>query len=63
MTHLVLKAVARAIAQIPNLNGHVLLGSFYPHCDAGIDLSLALEVAQESVVIKVSKDSFLIAKS
>jgi pyruvate/2-oxoglutarate dehydrogenase complex dihydrolipoamide acyltransferase (E2) component len=51
-THLVLKACAMTISEIPSLNGHILMNQFYRSKTPGIDVSLFADV-QEKITAAV----------
>jgi hypothetical protein len=54
VTHVAAKAVAVALSEIPNLNGHVIGGDFYQSRSSGVDVSVSLELFEnETVVIKL----------
>jgi hypothetical protein len=47
-THIVVKACAMAIAEIPSLNGHVIMNQFYRSKSPGVDVSLFVDVNERS---------------
>ena len=52
ISHLVLKACAATIAEIPSLNGYVMgSGDFYPAKKQGVDLSLSLDISDKDTVL------------
>jgi hypothetical protein len=53
-THIVLKACAMVLLEMPALNGHVIMKSFYRSKARGVDLSVALDLnSHETVAYKV----------
>ncbi len=54
ITHVIAKACAMVINEIPTLNGHLVLGSFYRNSGTGVDISVAVAMNDiQSVAVKV----------
>jgi pyruvate/2-oxoglutarate dehydrogenase complex dihydrolipoamide acyltransferase (E2) component len=54
ITHIVGKAVAKAMAAAPSLNGRIIFGSFVPHQSVAITYLVALENGKDLAKTKVS---------
>lgn len=55
ITHITIKACAAVIAEMPTLNGHVMMGEFYPAKSSGVDVSYALDLSdRESILLKIA---------
>jgi hypothetical protein len=55
ITHITVKACAAVITEMPTLNGHVMMGDFYPARNPGVDVSYALDLTdRESILLKVA---------
>ncbi len=54
ITHLVIKGCGVSISEIPQLNGHIIGGDFYPTRTDGVDISVSLEsIEGDTTFIKV----------
>ena len=48
LTHVVVKACAMAIAELPSLNGHVVMNQFYRSKTTGVDMSVFVDVNERT---------------
>jgi hypothetical protein len=54
ITHVIAKACAMVINEIPTLNGHLVLGNFYRTAGTGVDISVAVAMNDvQSIAVKV----------
>jgi len=56
-THVVVKACAMAIAEIPSLNGHVVMNQFYRSKTKGVDMSVFVDVNERSTAAVKIEDA------
>jgi len=55
ITHITLKACAAVVTEMPTLNGHMMLGDFYPSKSSGVDVSYSLDLTdRESILLKIA---------
>ena len=55
ITHITLKACAAVITEMPTLNGHMMMGDFYPAQTGGVEVSYSLDLTdRDSILLKIA---------